>query len=79
MNGAALEPPTQADRSAGSGRIIGAVAGTPERRWPAVLAVVVAVLAAYTLVVLIGIRQDAREERILGSLTPIFEWLRDTF
>ena len=63
--------------STGSGQAMDAVAAPAPRRWPGVLAVVVAVLAAYTLVVLIGVRQDAREERILGSLTPVFEWLRD--
>jgi hypothetical protein len=72
VNGATLGPST------GSGQALDAVAGTPaRRRWPGVLAVLVAVLAAYSLVVLIGVRQDAHEERILGSLTPVFEWLRD--
>jgi hypothetical protein len=72
LNGATLGP------SAGSDQTLDAVAGAPApRRWPGVLAVLVAVLAAYSLVVLIGVRQDARDERILGSLTPVFEWLRD--
>jgi len=47
------------------------------RRWPGVLAVLVTVLAAYTLIALIGVREDARDERILGSLSPVFLWLRD--
>ena len=72
LNGTTLGPPT------GSDQALDAVAATPApRRWPGVLAVLVAVLAAYSLVVLIGVRQDAREARILGGLTPVFEWLRD--
>ena len=69
MSGATLNPPVN------SGAAIDAVAPAG-RRWPGVVAVVAAVLAAYTLIALIGLRQDAREERILGGLTPVFEWLR---
>jgi 4-amino-4-deoxy-L-arabinose transferase-like glycosyltransferase len=72
------DPSTGATPPPGSRPTAGALAAAPVRRWTAVLAVVVAVLAAYTAVMLIGVREDAREERILGSLTPIFVWLRDT-
>ena len=71
MTGVTLAPST------GSGQDLDAVAAVPGRRWPAVVAVVLAVLAAYALVAVIGLRQDAREERILGGLTPLFEALRD--
>src|SRR5262245_34007092 len=82
VNGATLSP--ERDPSAGSsppagaGRAMDALATPPARHWAAALAVAVAVLAAYVLVMLIGVRQDAQEQRILGSLTPIFIWLRDT-
>lgn len=66
------------DPASGSGRTLDTYTAAPaRRRWPGVLAVLLAVLAAYTLVVLVGLRQDAREERILGGLSPIFEALRD--
>jgi hypothetical protein len=47
------------------------------RRWPGVLLVGAAVLAAYVAIALIGLRQDAHDERILGVLSPLFLWIRD--
>ena len=65
---AALGPSTDSRRSAKPPR---------PRRWPAVFAVLAVVLAAYSAVAIIGVREEAREARVLGSLTPVFEFLRD--
>ncbi|MEO8601723.1 MAG: hypothetical protein ABI629_04010, partial [bacterium] len=47
------------------------------RRWPLVLLGSVIVLAVYAAIGIHGVRQEAASERILGSLSPLFIWLRD--
>lgn len=71
IDGATLSP------APGSGAAVYSAEPQGARRWPWVLAVVAGILAAYCLIAVIGVRADAREERILGSLTPVFYWLRD--
>src|SRR5262245_12157518 len=71
IDGATLRP------AAGAGPAAYTAASQRSRRWPWVLAVIVGILAAYTLIALIGVHADAREQRVLNSLTPVFYWLRD--
>lgn len=52
-------------------------APTP-RRWPGIVAIIAGSLAAFVLIGLVGSRQDAREERVLGTFTPVFLLLRDS-
>ncbi len=64
--------------SSGSGHTLEAVAASqPPRRWTSVLLALAVVLAAYIAIGFIGVREEAREERVLGSLSPIFLGLRD--
>ena len=67
------------ETQAAAGRIGAApqMAAPRPRRWPLALIATLIVLAAYAAIGVHGARQEAAEARILGSLTPIFEWLRD--
>lgn len=62
----------------GAGLATVPAAAAPPRHWPGVLLILLAFVAGYSALVLIGRAEEAREARILGVFDPIFLWLRSS-